>query len=547
MSLLPQIIHREQAKHCSQADRINMSSAEHLPNPLKQPSSRSSSSYKLQLPEKFFSRLPELRLVKDRLIPFLDGAEVDECIINFYGVAGIGKTALIAKILADVAQTPRPQGMIIELSFETLFPLPQSTPSASQSQQKQCFLMALCETLPDSPDSAAYLKLMRGVKALSATTAEEQYNDLLLEIATYLKTQPKRVLLVLDAWEYIPEVMAAWIERYFLLTLVSGNRLFGLFGSQMELGWRQYDVRRRVELYQVPPLDENATFDQIMRHADPVVYGESQELRQQFYHVTHGYPLSNEYLHEQITKQYKHTQFDELTKTLKDKPSMLTQGIRSKIQARVLGGISDELQYIISVMAFFREFDITTLRRFMPRYYKKQFENFSQSAFSLKIRELNRTRLIHWNEQTRSYALDPSIRYSYHASPDPDLPNPVDIRNDIILYYEELITDKDIESAREIYIVEYCYQCLALQADQGAIEALGVRLKQFLETYYTKTLSAAGESKELDRLYELFIQDTDINQYLRSAAVLDTYFLHIVKRFAQGSLLKQDYSTTLVA
>ncbi len=449
----------------------------------------------------FVDRPAVTGLIAQRLHDLLHSLPVLQCIVNIYGVPGIGKTALLAETVA----VRRHDARLITISF--------SVDGLGQELQ---------------PAKVRFLRCFRGYAAtltgdlgallegLAETSDEPTINRALQAMVASLNTQERPVLLVLDAWESVPEALFAWIERSLLLPLMRDTRLLCILGSQAPLRWRQFEVRRRVKAEQLTALDLPSTTAQIHQDA---------EVGQAIYAITFGHPLANEEIYRVVARPGASAH--ELRQLVEQRRAELAALVVRKIYGRVQGGVSDELNQIFHVIALFREFDIHTLRTVLPQFYPA-FKNRSDSALLLSIKQLLDTRLLEWSDDSRAYQLDRTMRKIFTRAlslGDPE--HYARICDAAMRYYQQLI--REVPGNRNVYVVEYFYHSLykaePVLYNEKTTES---RLRQIIRTYYYSPDGRYRDDAELYRLRERFLQDTELPLLLGSRDLEKDLFVCLI-------------------
>jgi hypothetical protein len=339
----------------------------------------------LETAHSFANRTAELENVDESIEQLKRGGSVQFCFTNYFGVPGMGKTALLAEIDRRHRDDPRLLRLLLDLKQ-------WHTPRLNLHSAKVAVLHALLDQLP--PDSRA-VELPGRASQLAEIGDDDGLTEALDLVARYLAGQPRPVLLVADSWEHAPETLFAWVEHRLLLPLIIRDQVLGLFGSQAPLRWRQYEARRRVKAVPLTPLDQQATGEQV---------GVPGDVAEQIFDITFGLPLGNWKIQEALGPH----QADPAT-WLGANRGKLAGDVVQEIFGRVLVEVSDDLQAILNVTALLGQFDVTTLHAILPRIYP-DFTGRSQSALLLAVRQMSEMRLLRWIEDRRAYELDPTLR-----------------------------------------------------------------------------------------------------------------------------------------
>lgn len=430
----------------------------------------------------FANREQETTKINSLLHDLQDDGNAHHCIVNFFGVPGIGKTELLLNVKKRFLGT-RFSGIYCNL---------EQVGSTDLHNAKDIFLRHLHQNIRYAASAGA----SHNAPAALVNVSDEHALDTSLDrLAEYLLSLNQVILLVVDSWEHVQETLFAWFEWRLLLPLIARGRVVGVFGSQAPLRWRQFDVRRRVDLYQLEPLDTEATSDQL---------DVSAELASAVYQITYGHPLANEIVRALLDAVHAPAAY------------LASQG--SAIAAQVVGGLlarakvepDSELRSILQAAALLREFDVNTLRVVLPSAFPV-FTNRSQSALMLAIRQLAETRMIRWDDRRRAYQLDSTLRAIF--THELRLNHPgwyTELRHATIEFYTSLIAE--VPSRREEYLLEWLYQTMQKPDwDERDASPVQNQFREYIKRYYSPPRREAGAGPAVARLRTLLAQDQELH------------------------------------
>jgi hypothetical protein len=463
----------------------------------------------------FANREEELQAVEQRVSALIQGAEVKECILNLHGVPGIGKTALFAEL--ESIYRALEQIVMVALSLAGLMADAQANDLLSA---KQRFLRCFLEQLPEPTRQIARQELDQA--AADGALTEAQLNTTLALCASALRDIDRPLLLLIDTWEDAPEAVFSWVERTLLLPLVQHNRCICVLGSQSELRWRQFDVRRRARPYPLQALNMSATQKQTQTEADA-------ELGRLIFRISADHPYASEIVFRELKAGAPRNVW------LKDHASAVAELVVNKLHGRVRGTISPELQVILEVIALFREFDVNTLRNVVAQFVP-ELQNRSQSSLLLSIKQLLETQFVTWNDAIRAYQLDPTIRKIFaHAVELKDIERFLEIHAAAAKYYEGLI--RDVPGNRNVYLVEFYYHSLyKRQDDLYNAEEVSRTFQTFLAKYYTNRDGSLVNPALLESLREQ-LEDEELQSVFAAHNLPRTLLVDIVNQKLEASTL----------
>jgi len=453
----------------------------------------------LQAARHFVDREDELNLVRQSIgDPKKEfepqDSSIKECTTNFFGVPGIGKSALLAEIYRQYYQN----ALLITIAIDILKLRGSANEQINLHEAKTYFIRSVARGIkPDTNSKDA--ELIQSLQNLSVGSDGKATDQAMNAIVSALIRFEKRVFLFIDSWEYAPEAMLAWVERMLLLPLVREERLVCFMGSQVALRWRQFEVRRRVLAYELRPLEMKHTKEQV---------GCEDELNHLIFDVTAGLPLANEIVHKYLD-DHQPVSLEWLTANR----ARLANQITNDIQDRVLAGTPDEIKPVFRVLSIFREFDVHTLQVILPQFLD-DFKNRSQSSLLLAIKQMVATRLVSWDDTLRAYQIDPTIRKIFaRAFEWSDEQRYQAVREAALKYYDDLI--KEVPSNRPIYIREYFYHLLykAPAEDYNAVKYQNL-VEQLVRDYFISRDGSYADTQSLAQLKDLIKDDKELPQVL---------------------------------
>jgi hypothetical protein len=452
---------------------------------------------------------------------------VKECVLNLYGVPGIGKSTLLGHLATEAAKLEKVKPIIIYFDVTDVG-------QALEPAQQQC-LTVLHAALEK-------IEAITELPKLPATLSSPEREQILATIVEQLIKLEKPLLVLSDTWERAPEALFSWFERHFLLPLVRSERLLAVLASQGTLRWRQFEVRRRVIAEQLQPLKPEDTAKQI---------GTDEEWGNEIFAYTFGHPLMN----DAIYKEWKARGFPEMDSQA-IKQLIADTDLIEVMYARIMDGVPDEVKQLLKILAIFREFDLHTIRNVVPQFHAS-FAQRSDSALLLSIKQLLDTKLVYWNDINRSYQLDPTIRQIFaRALAQHKADHYQRVRAAARTYYADLVST--LKSNRNLYVVEYFYQQLCIYKDRissyneptteinkhdhpANTEAeLSETLKSIALHYYYNPDGTYVDRESLAALRGRFATDEEIGALLQQLTLPDGLFTTTLTQLREPPLTEED-------
>jgi len=375
---------------------------------------------------KFVGRKEQIGLMEDCIGIVQYGGSVSWAVINFHGVVGIGKTALLRELQTRIISKELPCAFID-------FAEPQSRTS---------------------------------VREAAANLTKDHHAPAVLFLDTLEKAEPE----LLD-----------WMEDEVIGPLIRTDRALVIAASRIPHRWKQFEVRRRVYAAPLDRFDEPTTREQL-----PEQYS---ALASRIMRLTYGHPFGNVYvlqdiqkIEQEVGRPFERADFDEYQTRL------VQELVEQLIERVVMEGVSPDIKQAYRVMALARHFDVNVLRRLLTRFVQEPFADKSAAYFLGVVGAMVKTTLVEWSSARRGYMLDDTIRWmlALHMK----LTNRQryeQINQELIGLYDEWI--ERVPENRSGFIIERLYHEACLESVQGVNAAdiadrLCGLLKGYLDRYY---------------------------------------------------------------
>lgn len=451
---------------------------------------------------KFVNRTDELRFVRRQIQLLREGGATQTCVINFHGVTGIGKSALLGHISDQWWHDERLA--VLELDLKPIF---SPRPKANSFAARLAFLHSLACTdhLPLKTREQLELRLA-SVDAggeQDSSRQETLLDEILDAITDRLQAAERRLVLIFDSWDYAPDVFPPWIEQRLLIPLLLKGKAIAIFSSQTTLRWWRPETRRKARAQRLGALSKEDSAQQV-----DLPVSAADEL----YQLTFGYPLANEYVHQALQ------QSGVSLAGLSEQQSIILHQVIEGIQERmhqVTEHTSLEVWQIIGVVALFREFDVSTLREILPHFYP-EFNERSQSSLLITLGDLLATRLIAWRDDVKAYTIESPIRsiltqYLRETSPQ----RYREIRDRAQDYYREQF--QDVPENRPVYAAEFCYHALYKYENDfyNDVDSVAEQLMTLLGQVYGSSGLSRQAREQLEAIRARVVNDEDLAHALR--------------------------------
>lgn len=435
-----------------------------------------------QAAEMLIGREADLRRLETFVGALRHAAPAAGAIVNLVGLLGIGKTALLHRMHAFCIQ----QHDLIVLSLDFADLPPQAALADAQR-------MALSRLQAAAPPTH---QLLQQTLALLAAPEPDAHA---VAVARAAAGQPDAaepaVVLLLDACERLPDGFLAWLERCFLSLLVPHNRMLAFCAGRSPLRWLNYDVRERVHLHVVGPLDPAETQTQI---------GPPTQLGALVYRISCGHPLANKVIAAWLHANGRDPQ------VAAQHEAELAELVVTALRARMPAAPPIDFT-VLCIVALFREYDAVALQAVLP-HVVTEYRDATQLQYLQLTRQLAATGLISLNRVARAYSLNVTLRGILRRFLIVNAPEQYAAAHESIIgFYEQLL--ETTPSHRPTALVEYCYQLLArTEPTRAWYLAVLDHMRLLLARYYAAPHAAHAE--QLRQLAERFAADTDISALL---------------------------------
>ncbi len=209
-----------------------------------------SAGYEDLIPEQFADREGE-RLLIQRRVEAAQTGEIEHPLVEFYGVAGQGKSWLVSYLVhqywlsngrGPFLQKPTFSAKIDLGVLRTLPPYSLLQSLTVQIREQ------LAKAEPDLTFPASLTK---------DSPSQENVDVVAKELAEFVTGLTDRYVPVLafDATEKADEELLDWLEEQVVYPIVRTNRAIFVFSGRLWHRWKIFEVRRRVEPVELLPLD----------------------------------------------------------------------------------------------------------------------------------------------------------------------------------------------------------------------------------------------------------------------------------------------------
>jgi len=230
------------------------------------------------------------------------------------------------------------------------------------------------------------------------------------ELAEFMTGLTSRYVPVLafDATEKADEALLDWLEEQVVYPIIRTNRAVFVFSGRLWHHWKIFEVRRRVEPVELPPLDPKR--EQVEGTAELLTkldVERAETVARALYDYAFGHPLASKVIFKELAPEG----IDE--QTLEKNRDKIAEVVRDKvIEERFFDelGKHQYLKPLLWGVCILRKFNPTPLRHFTVSFIDAEYEQKPGGFYLDAIRDMQDTTLVQWSSAAGGYTLDPVVR-----------------------------------------------------------------------------------------------------------------------------------------
>jgi hypothetical protein len=462
----------------------------------------------------FIDRDWELEAVDHRLNILRSGGSVFQCVLNFHGIPGIGKTSLLEEIQRRARENVD-RGRSIATALIDLAAYgnryrggPESLADQMGQLEQQTHLsdtrfafalkaFRLHPTPSDPYDEAAWYEFRQNAKQVADAFRLYVYH--LAEEANW------PVMLLMDNTDAAPEDVFGWMEHEVFSPLVQTGLILLVVAGRSPVRWKPFEIRRRVLLRKLNPPETHGLVRQeaaAWEHVAPNILK-----------ITFNYPPANQVVARELEQLGLPETIDETS--FRDHRMTLIQRLMSDvIDKRLLAGVDADLRLVWRTTAPLRQLDVKTLRQVLPEF-EPEFEGRGGNYYLLMLNRMVDTDLVEWSKERNAHVLDNTLRRFLVLDLETrDVDLALRIRSHAAEVYHQWLEEKPDQ--RSAYIVEWLYQRAEMARLEGKNTAKIASivcndLQAALREYYRPIMAEDDDLLDsAQQLIEAMKHDTDL-------------------------------------
>jgi len=356
----------------------------------------------------FVDRLREISLIEDSLEDVYRGRDLRHPVLEFYGIRGIGKSALLEQLstrcnlkyipsaLTNFANTrrwgARPEVAVLE-------------DLAGQLRTRGCLLERFWSETEELEGGLEQWQQEEGAEGARYHLQRAKLTTTFVRSIEALG-ETTCIALLFDTIERANPETIEWIEVDLLEKLLHLRNCLIVLAGRKPVKWKSFDVRQRVRSYELKAFSEFDTIEYINR-VSASRYNDIADLIAQ---VTQGYPAGNVWIVQELRRQWGEDEAIARTAFEDAMPELMRGLVETLLLRYVLHDADRRYQDIFFYLAGVRQFDASILQvvieGFLPQYRCE-----TGLGYVGLIQEMvEHTGLVHYDPARKGYVLEATVR-----------------------------------------------------------------------------------------------------------------------------------------
>jgi hypothetical protein len=324
----------------------------------------------------FVNREEELQLIEERCTALVQNSPLQQQIVEFHGVGGIGKTALLERIKLHCSQRQLLSIWIDASQGIDVF-------SREVIQQVQTYGVQIVQTNTD-----LFSQFIDATKAL---------------------VKQKPVVFLIDCLDSANDEQLSRIEQM-LDQLTRGTRLLFVLASQRKVSFeRTMSVARKLDIIQIKPFNRTSCINYVSKWPQQV----APEIQEIIFEWTGGYPLAVNVMVKAVQDEALDPRKDQDQKQIMQK--ITEQVINRGVLARAVSTPAD-LEWYQTMLGLFsvpRRYNLDIMQKMIEKFAERYKLSSNLAYMSLPKRLDQRTDVLSWDRSRSGYSLEAPIRHIF--------------------------------------------------------------------------------------------------------------------------------------
>jgi hypothetical protein len=442
----------------------------------------------------FVNRQAEMMLIDDAF-KALQNYENDSLlrtpIIDFFGVEGIGKTAVLGYI------------------------------------EEQCKKQQIRYILIDASQNASHFshEIVRQVT--------ERYNirlhslddddDLLQQSlhATKALLEQGTAVMLLDSVDATDEELLERIAVT-LRNVINEKKLFVVLASKRGLLFDfERSISRKLTSLQLKPLDRKSC----EHYLDVVERSLAPETKKCILDWTRGYPLAMEVMTTAITERKLDPAQPEDQKVLVD--LIVEQVIDQKVFARLAPSEQSKYKEALTILSVPRRFNLVIMQELIERFAPDLKRGSSLAYMKLPRNIKNDTDVLSWNMFRGGFAVDTPIRNIFLLKIRLEQTERYSALHQFLAQLNKTLAGEVTDSDRTRYLCEYFYHSAYVKSEQEFIQLLEQALQEIIDIHF----ESLDTFEAFEAAFEELLEDNEFQEALgkQATTVLSLMYKHLAE------------------
>jgi len=443
---------------------------------------------------RFVNRDAEIGLIDDAFHALKNYKEelVRTPIVDFYGVNGIGKTA----ILQQAAKRCQDEGL-----RHILIDASQSTRQVAQDLLRE---------------AQHYRAEIAGDGQVANPQREAQ-------VAMRELLKQGALVLLLDAVDASNQEQVRWIETL-LRDVIEENKVFVALTSKRGLLFEhERSVSRKLSTVHVQPFNRRSCTLYLEQNASKL----SVEARDSIFEWTQGYPLAMQVMMQSMLEQ----QLD--PHKAEDQRPLLDKIMEQVVEQGVLAGVTQETEReesrsALALLSIPRRFNLMLMQELIERFEPEKLRRQSSLAYMGLPKKINQaTNVLNWNVMRAGYAVEAPIRTIFLLKNRIEQPERYVAIQRFLALRNRQFAEEVSGSDRLRYLCEYLYHSAQTESAQALTEII----KETVQRIIQEPLSL------FQQFFEEFRQDQNLRETLgeQTKLVYSLLYQHLAQEHRRSA------------
>jgi hypothetical protein len=355
----------------------------------------------------FANRSMEIKGVKNIIAQIRTHSNSHYCIVNFYGVAGVGKSTLLTR-LRDEMRSERIPCALIDFAGRKYGDLEVSKTVVLEDIVTQ---LNVGYTFVSSSGFESVVRRYwdgrRQVDPDQSSNLEGLMHQVISEFINYVHSLliASPAVLLFDTTEDGEKILS-WLQKNIIGDLIAWTGLLVIAAGRQPM--KIDDGRllpRMAKPFRLSPFTLASIQDQIPQYAD---------FAQLILPITFGHPLANLIIANKLEQMEREIAKPLNKEVINSNLHMLSHYLcESLIEQKLVPKVNDDLLVAFRIVALVRRFDLNSLQKLLEKQPDLPQNLINASFCLLLLQKMQKTGIVEWDSIRKGFALDETIRRQF--------------------------------------------------------------------------------------------------------------------------------------